>query len=158
MKQRAWLRPHLVVAGIVGLVFLVRVFVVPPDFGVGDRGYRFAWHRAGNEQDWKNVTVKYAGSETCAACHVENATAIKTSFHAPIQCENCHGPKLDHPADPAKLPIDTSRAQCLRCHFPLAYPTSGRAAILSVDPVEHNPDIDCVVCHNPHHPNLEAVK
>lgn len=156
--KRAYLRPILVVAAIVGLILLVRVFVVPKDFKVSDLGYRFGWHRAGNEQEWQNVTVKYAGSESCQPCHSENYDKIKTSFHATIQCENCHGPKLDHPSEPAKLPIDTSRTQCLRCHFPLGYPSSARAAIRSVDPAEHNPDIDCALCHNPHRPNLEERK
>jgi hypothetical protein len=125
---------------------------------VSDLGFRFGWHRIGNEQEWKNFAIKYQGTDYCAGCHEEKVANIKASFHKNIQCENCHGPALDHPSQPPKLPIDTSRAQCLRCHLPLAYPASGRATISSVDPATHNPDIDCSACHDPHHPNLEGRK
>jgi predicted CXXCH cytochrome family protein len=157
MKQ-SFLRPLLIVAAIVGLIFLVRVFVVPKDFGVGERGYRFAWHRASNEQDWKDFVVKYKGSELCAGCHDTNATSLAASPHRIIQCEDCHGPALDHPSDPGKLVIDRSRDLCLRCHYPLKYPTSGRAAIRGIDPEQHNPGIECSVCHNPHSPVLEGMR
>jgi predicted CXXCH cytochrome family protein len=149
-----FLRPLAIVVAIVGLVFLVRLFAVPKDFGSSDRGYRFGWHRASDEEYWKNVSVKYKGAEYCSACHDKNAASLAASPHRIIQCEDCHGPALDHPADPAKLVIDTSRALCLRCHYPLPYPTSGRAAIRGIDPEVHNPGIDCASCHNPHSPVL----
>jgi predicted CXXCH cytochrome family protein len=156
--KRSFLRPIGFFLAIVGLVFLIRVFVVPKDFGSGDRGYRFGWHRASSEDENKKLAVKYKGSDLCSACHDKNAASLAASPHRIIQCEDCHGPALDHPADPAKLAIDTSRALCLRCHYPLPYPSSGRAAIPGIDPEEHNPGIDCASCHNPHSPVLEGTR
>lgn len=139
-------------------ILIVRQFIVPQDFGIGERGYMYGLHRKSNEEDWKAVTVKYRSADYCKDCHSDNYTSIMRTPHAIIQCENCHGPALDHPSAPQKLHIDRSRAQCLRCHYPLPYPTSGRANIRGIDPEKHNPDIECVMCHNPHKPNLEGLR
>jgi predicted CXXCH cytochrome family protein len=152
------LRPLFVFLIVVGLILLSRVFLVPKDFGTNELGYRFGWHRAGNEQEWRDFKVKYAGSDYCMGCHDDKYSSIKSSPHQNIQCENCHGPAGDHPSDPPKLVIDTSRAQCLRCHFPLPYSSSDRSKIKGVDPETHNPGIDCSQCHNPHSPTAEARK
>lgn len=159
------LRPLIVVIGIVALILAARIFYVPKDFGVHERGYMYGWFRKSNEEDWKKFKVKYQGTEYCKSCHDDKYTSIKKSPHRVIQCENCHGPAgtpegIVH-YDPDKLPklaIDRSRKQCLRCHFPLPYPTSGRAKIPGVDPERHNPDIECSMCHNPHNPNLEGLR
>ena len=157
MKSHVF-RPLWIVFGIVGAVLIARFFYVPKDFGVHERGYMYGWYREGNIEDWKNVKIKYQGSDYCKNCHPDKSESISMTPHAIIQCENCHGPALDHPSDPPKLTIDKSRALCLRCHFPLPYPTTGRANIRGVDPETHNPDIECVMCHNPHKPSLEGVK
>ena len=156
-------RPLLVVAAVVALILVARVFLVPKDFTIGERGYRFGWHRLGNEQDWKNFTVKYQGNDYCAACHGDKIEAIKASPHADIQCENCHGPAVrmvdgvakQHPADIDKLEVDTNPALCQRCHAPLPYASSGRSKIRYMDPV---PDGECMACHNPHTTTMEAAK
>jgi len=136
---------------------LVRTFYVPRDFGVFERGYMYGWHRKGNEGDWKNFKVKYQGKEYCKDCHSDKYTKINKTPHKIIECENCHGPAIDHPSDPPKLTIDKSRAHCLRCHYPLPYPTSGRAKIRGIDPAVHNPDVECATCHNPHNP-MEGLR
>ena len=151
------LRPFIVFLGIVALILIARVFLVPKDFGVGERGYMYGWHRKGNEEDWKKFKVKYMGKEYCKDCHPDKYDSINKTPHMIIQCENCHGPAIDHPSDPPKLVIDKSRANCLRCHFPLPYPTSGRSKIRGIDPDKHNPDIECSTCHNPHNP-MEGLK
>src|SRR5512139_237613 len=113
MKNHVW-RPLFVVIGIVALILAARIVYVPKDFGAHERGYMYGWHRKANEEDWKKVTVKYQGAE---------------------YCENCHGPAgrpdgVLHPDEKLpKLDIDRSREHCLRCHFPLKYSTSRRAAI-----------------------------
>jgi predicted CXXCH cytochrome family protein len=112
----------------------------------------YGWHRHSNEEDWKKFKVKYMGKEYCKECHSDKYDSINKTPHRIIQCENCHGPAIDHPSDPPKLVIDKSRALCLRCHFPLPYPTSGRANIRGIDPDKHNPDMECATCHNPHNP------
>jgi predicted CXXCH cytochrome family protein len=157
MKSHVF-RPLWIVFGIIGAVLIARLFYVPKDFGVHERGYMYGWYREGNIGDWKNFKIKYQGSDYCKNCHPDKSESIAMTPHALIQCENCHGPAIDHPSDPPKLTIDRSREQCLRCHYPLPYPTSGRANIRGVDPDTHNPGIECVMCHNPHKPSLEGLK
>lgn len=152
------LRPLWVVLGLVAIVLVVRGFYVPSGFGVHERGYMYGWYRAANIEDWKKVAVKYQGRDYCKTCHPDRHESISMTPHAIIQCENCHGPALGHPAGPPKLAIDRSRGLCLRCHTSLPYPTSGRADIRGIDPERHNPDIECVSCHDPHKPGLEALK
>ena len=158
MKTHVY-RPLIVVLFIIAFILLVRFFYVPKDFGVYERGYMYGWYRQGNIEDWSNgVKVKYQGSDYCKECHSDKYESIMMTPHAIIQCENCHGPAVEHPSEPPKLPIDRSRGQCLRCHYSLPYPTSGRANIRGIDPAEHNKDIECVSCHNPHKPSLEGLK
>jgi len=152
------LRPLWVVLGLVAIVLIARTFYVPASFGVHERGYMYGWYRADNAEDWKKVTVKYQGSDYCKTCHPDKYESISMTPHAIIQCESCHGPAKEHPAEPSKLAIDKSRRLCLRCHASLPYPTSGRANIRGIDPDMHNPDIECVMCHNPHKPALEGLK
>lgn len=163
MKNHVF-RPLIVVLGIVALILIARVFYVPKDFGIGERGYMYGWHRGGNVEEWKQFKVKYQGTEYCKDCHEKNYSSIKKTPHQIIPCEDCHGPAgtpegIIHydPDKRPKLAIDKSRAQCLRCHFPLPYPTSLRAKIKGVDPDKHNPGIECSSCHNPHNP-MEGLR
>jgi predicted CXXCH cytochrome family protein len=153
MGNHVW-RPLFVVIGIVVIILAARFFYVPHDFGIHERGFMYGWYREGNIEDWKKVKVKYQGRDYCKDCHSDKYESIMQSPHAIIQCENCHGAAMDHPTDPPKLTIDRSRQLCLRCHFPLRYPTSGRSKIRGIDPDKHNPDFQCSTCHNPHKPNL----
>jgi hypothetical protein len=164
MKNHVF-RPLFAVIGIIVLVLAARMFYVPKDFGVHERGYMYGWYRQANIEDWKKIQVKYQGAEYCKDCHEKNYAGIKKSPHQNIQCENCHGPAgrpdgtLHFDSDKLpKLTIDKSRQQCLRCHYPLPYPSSGRSKIKGVDPEKHNPDIECSMCHNPHHPNLGGMR
>lgn len=156
MKNHVW-RPLFVVIGIVGLILVFRVFYVPNDFGIQDRGYTFGFHRLGNEQDWKNFPAKYKSTSYCNECHDDKVASISVSPHAMLPCENCHGPALNHPENPEKLPIDRSRDLCIRCHSALYMPSSGRNDIPGIDPKMHNPDTACSECHNPHNPSLEEM-
>jgi predicted CXXCH cytochrome family protein len=162
MKSRLWKshvwRPLIVVVVLVIILVLVRQFIyVPKDFGVHDLGYTYGWYRQGDIQDWKDVTVKYQGRDYCKTCHQTEVGLLASSPHTIIQCENCHGPAVGHPADPPKLAIDTTRELCLRCHALLPYAASGRAVIKGIDPTSHNPGIECVQCHNPHKANLPGA-
>ena len=152
------LRPLWIVFILVVLVLIARFFYVPKDFGVHERGYMYGWYRKGNIEEWENFKIKYQGADYCKTCHPDKYDSMMMTPHAIIQCENCHGPAIDHPAEPPKLTIDKSRALCLRCHYPLPYPSTGRANIRGIDPDTHNPDIECVMCHNPHKPSLEGLK
>lgn len=154
MKKHV-LRPLWLALGLIALVLVVRHFMVPKDFGVHGRNFTYGYFRLGAIDDWRNVPVKYRGREQCQECHADRATENRDGSHAGIECENCHGPALAHPDNPAKLTIDRSRSLCLRCHGRLAYPGSLRGELPGIDPAGHNPDGQCRECHNPHHPDLE---
>ena len=156
VSSHAW-RPLLVFVAIVALLLTVRHFYVPNDFGVHERGYTYGWYRGLSVGDWKWLPIKYQGRESCAECHRKQVVSIRDMPHASIQCENCHGPALDHPSDPAKLTIDTTRELCLRCHASLPYPSSARGGLRSIDPATHNPGQPCVECHSPHQPTLDHL-
>ena len=157
MKSHVW-RPLYIVLGVIVLVLLARTILVPKDFGIGERGYMYGWHRKGNEADWKAVQVKYKTMEYCKDCHEDKYNDLRQSPHAAIQCENCHGPALGHPDDPATLTIDRHRDLCIRCHASLPYKASGRGAIRGINPETHHPEAECVLCHYPHNPKLEAKR
>ena len=157
MKSHVW-RPLYIIIGVVVLILVVREFAVPNDFGIYERGFMYGFHRKSDEDYWKAFKVKYSFvSDYCQDCHSDKYSIMKTP-HAIIHCENCHGPVLDHPSAPPKLTIDKRRELCLRCHATLPYPTSERAKIRGIDPLNHNPGIECSTCHNPHMPNLEGMK
>jgi hypothetical protein len=147
----------LVVIGIVVLILLAREIYVPDDFGTHERGYMYSYHRSGNVDEWKAFAIKYQGTEYCQGCHEDKTESLSASPHTMIPCENCHGAALDHPDDPEKLVIDRSRDLCLRCHAALTMPGSGRRHIPGIDPQQHNTDIECSACHNPHNPNLAEI-
>ncbi len=156
MKNHAW-RPLVVAIGAVALLLTVRAIVVPSDFGVNGSGFTYGFHRKSNIDEWKQFKVKYREKEYCRECHEEKVEENLTSPHSIIQCENCHGPAIDHPVDPESLAIEGTRLLCLRCHAFLPYPQSNRADMPYVDPNDHNPGENCISCHNPHHPNLEEM-
>ncbi|MEW6427603.1 MAG: cytochrome c3 family protein [Thermodesulfobacteriota bacterium] len=151
------LRPLWVSIALVLLILVVRAVRVPADFGVNGRNFTYGFFRAGSVDDWKAFKVKYKGKEYCNDCHDDKVAANASSPHAAIECENCHGPAIDHPDNPEKLVIDRSRELCLRCHARLAYPNTLRGGIKGIDPAEHNAGEECAGCHNPHHPNLEEM-
>ncbi len=151
MKSHVW-RPFFVALGIVALILTVRMFLVPSDFGIYERGYMYGMHRKSNEAEWQAVKVKYKTAASCKECHEHNYSDIKASPHANISCENCHGPLLDHPKDPMGLSIDRSRQLCLRCHLILSYKASDRGSLKGINPDMHNPGAECVMCHVPHNP------
>ncbi len=157
MRNHVW-RPLYLVIGVIAFILLVGTLVVPKDFGIHESGYMYGWHRKGNEAEWQQVKVKYQTSAYCKDCHSKNYNSIQKSPHHIIPCEDCHGPGAGHPDNPSKLPIDRRRELCLRCHFRLPYPSSGRNAIPGIDPVEHNPETECALCHNPHNPSLAEMQ
>jgi len=128
--------------------------MVPSDFGVGERGFMYSYHRKSNVDEWKAFKVKYQTKEYCMDCHEDKYNANMASKHKLIQCENCHGPAIEHPENPEKLIIDRSRSQCIRCHAILPYASSQRSKIKGIDPSEHNVEDECSTCHDPHSPDL----
>jgi hypothetical protein len=148
------LRPLWVFLAVIVLTLFARPFIVPSDFGIGDRGFMYSFHRLSNDDEWKAFKVKYRTKEYCKECHEDKYESNMASKHKIIQCENCHGPAIDHPDDPERLVIDRRRALCIRCHSLLPYPDNPRGDINGIDPEEHNVDEVCVECHDPHEPDL----
>ncbi|MGP8152552.1 MAG: cytochrome c3 family protein [Smithella sp.] len=144
------LRPLYVILALAAIILIARIFLVPDDFGIHEKGYTYGWYRKANIEEWKSVAVKYRGGEYCQACHMKQGGKIVSSPHKIIECENCHGPAIGHPSNPLKLSLDRSRSLCLRCHAYLPYLTSRRSEIKGIDPDRHNPGLECVICHNPH--------
>jgi predicted CXXCH cytochrome family protein len=157
LMEKHVLRPFWVLLAAIILILLIRQLMVPDDFGIHGKNFTYGYHRLGNIEEWKNFPVKYSGGKTCLECHPENTTDIVSSRHKNIQCENCHGPATGHPDNTESLPIERDRQLCLRCHAILAYPTSQRAAIKGITSEDHNPELFCGECHNPHRPDLEGM-
>jgi hypothetical protein len=149
------LRPLYLAVVVVASVLIARVFLVPEDFGVHGDSFTYNFYRLSNVQEWKDFPVKYQGRKRCARCHKDNSAEHAASKHAAIECENCHGPGVDHPKKVKKLVVDGSRDQCLRCHQRLDYPSSQRGELPGVDGAKHKKKFECRKCHNPHHPDLE---
>jgi len=148
------LRPLWAVLALVLVILVLRTFVVPEDFGIGERGYMYGWHRASDPQYWQGISVKLRGREYCKQCHPAQFTQNGESPHRIIQCENCHGLAGQHPGAVPKLTVDRSRDLCLRCHERLAYPSSQRGEIRGVSGATHNQGVECAKCHKPHKPTL----
>ncbi len=149
-------RPLYLIIAVIGLILLARFVIVPPDFGIYERGFMYGFHRRSNEKEWEAFKVKFRTRKYCKDCHPDKYENIMKSKHHIIQCENCHGPAFDHPENPPKLEINKARSLCLRCHTKLPYPTSQRGKIKGINPEKHNPEMECVMCHNPHKPDMEG--
>ena len=152
----------MVLAVVVGIL-VFRLFYVPNDFGSGEYGFMYSFHRQSNVEEWANQPVKYRDTgkqkmhEYCGECHGDVVDIRTEDLHGTIACENCHGPALEHPEDPEMLIIDRGRDVCLRCHTLLPYTTSERKRIPGIDPATHNTEFVCVDCHDPHNPRLEDM-
>ena len=144
---------HLIRAGILVLIVIcafvtARKFMVPSDFG------KYGHYRASALDDIAAVTLKYAGAQSCPACHGKEASARSSSAHRAVSCENCHGPLAAHAANPKggkPARPGKTREFCGRCHYKNA---SRPRAFPQVDGESHNPGMACAECHNPHSPKL----
>lgn len=150
------LRPLWVAIGLIAIILVVREVLVPDDFGVHGQNFTYGYHRLSNIQEWKDFPVKYQGRDSCVECHKENVRTVRRSPHKQVECENCHGPAIDHPDVVEFLPLDTSRELCLRCHAFLDYPNNSRADMSSIRDRTHKRRRDCVKCHNPHDPREDV--
>jgi len=151
MKNHVW-RPLYIALLLVAAGVIATYLLVPEDFGVHERGYMYGWYRKSNEKEWQAVTVKYHTTASCIPCHRDKYDDIRNSPHGTINCENCHGPLLEHPKSPLTLEINRSRSLCLRCHTRLPYNGSLRGSFKGINPETHHPQAECMMCHYPHNP------
>ena len=102
---------------------------------------------------------KFAGQETCATCHDEEAKKFGENPHSKlalahgkngVTCEGCHGPGKAHSEDgdaakiinPAKISGKQADALCLNCHAG-QHPNFDRSAHAKAN-------VGCVSCHSVH--------
>jgi predicted CXXCH cytochrome family protein len=154
--KRHVLHPLWVAIGLVGLIFIARIFMVPDDFGVHGDSFTYNYHRLSNVQEWMDFPVKYQGRESCIECHKENVRSHRRSPHKRVECENCHGPSGNHPDDVEYLPLNKERALCMRCHASLEYPDAARSDLPAIHDRRHKRRRECVECHNPHDPREDV--
>jgi len=112
------------------------------------------------------VAADFAGSETCALCHVDIAKKFGDNPHSKLAlmhggtgatCESCHGPGAAHVAsggDVTKI-LQLSKAStkqidatCLGCHVG-AHPNFERSPHFKAG-------VSCISCHSVHAPGEEA--
>jgi len=117
----------------------------------------------------------YIGSETCKACHEEQAKKLDATLHGRVlgdkgrtaiqqhNCESCHGPgskHLEDQANPAnnirfgpKSPLSAAdqNAVCLQCH------QRGRRMLWQGS--QHDArDVSCVTCHSIKSPKSQRAQ
>jgi hypothetical protein len=83
-------------------------------------------------------------------CHDDVQAIIENDVHASLSCLICHGPGLAHTEDPTPDNIEKrgTREFCGTCHqINAARPME---VITQIDINEHNTELDCIDCHNPH--------
>ena len=122
---------------------------MPSDFG------KYGHYRAGALDDLRARPVKFAGHETCEACHSDQAAEKSKGKHARVGCEACHGPLAKHAEDPTSLvpqKPDTA-VLCVRCHEANTAKPKGFPQVVSAD---HANGLPCNTCHKPHIPKLSS--
>jgi hypothetical protein len=145
-------RAHLFrVAALFGLglavFFAIRTQVVPSDFGM------YGHYRAGALDAARARPITYAGQVACVECHSDVGDERKTSSHARVACESCHGPLAKHASgdDEAKPERPDGRSTCLRCHLESRSKPAWFPQIVLKDHADEGP---CIACHKPHAPKL----
>ncbi len=144
IPSQIW-KPFTIFIVIIALFVFVRGFMVPSSFG------QYGRFRGDALGEIASKPVHYAGKKSCVDCHDKRVEEVNNSKHASQSCETCHGPSQNHVDDPSVVPPLKmgSNEWCLKCHSsnpsrPKAFP--------QVVASKHNPEVNCVECHNPHHP------
>jgi hypothetical protein len=134
---------------IVGF-FVMRYYLVPPDFGL------FGHYRASAITEELSKEIKYSGHGVCEDCHDDIVAEKDKSYHRRVECEVCHGPAAAHLDDPEgnRLPAPRERGYCPLCHEYLPSRPTGFPQIVSES---HNPRMACVSCHDAHDPRPPSV-
>jgi len=125
---------------------LLRQLLIPESFG--EHGH----YRFDAVFDNQNKVLHFAGAEVCADCHEDEAINLHQDKHGMISCETCHGPGLKHIETESSEFIEKNnrREFCGLCHA-LNY-ARGSSVVVQIKLDEHNPEKNCVECHNPHKP------
>ena len=130
-------------AGI--LIFVViRTFLVPRSFG------QYGHYRGNAIAEIAARPIRFAGHQTCEACHTDVLEKKKNGKHAQVNCEACHGALARHADDPSFDPGKPDTAVlCVRCH---AASAAKPKLFPQVAAAEHSGGLACQTCHQPHNP------
>jgi len=130
------------------LFLLIRGHVVPRSFG------QYGHYRANAIPEIGSHAVKFAGHQTCEACHTDVLDQKKNGMHAHVNCEACHGAQAMHADDPASVtPAKLNTAVlCMRCHAASAARPKSFPQVAS----DHSSGVPCETCHQPHSPAIGA--
>jgi len=171
-------------AGIFILMFVVflvvRHFVVPKTFG------QYGHYRAAAIGEIAAHPAKYAGHETCEACHSDVVEKKMAGKHAHVNCEACHGAIYTTlPAEKPKMnpyerfvamfipPLPPDPPLLRHAEDPMSVkPVLPDTAVLcakchtasaakpknfpQVVPADHSGGAPCDACHQPHNPAIDA--
>jgi hypothetical protein len=148
MKEAAHLiRIAVILVAGAGIFAIARQSIVPAGFG------QYGHYRSGALLENRVKSTAYAGRAACQLCHEETYNVLKTSRHALIGCEACHGPQFRHSEDPtAQKPVlPDTHTLCARCHEK----TVARPRFIpQLVAREHSGGEPCKSCHQPHSPKI----
>jgi hypothetical protein len=105
-----------------------------------------------------------AGSDSCAACHEEEARLWRYGAHRVVECERCHGPGAGHARGGGGRMSLGDADLCLSCHAQGAGSSGNVVSTIEsfeahLRALERDHKIkldrqksgtDCVYCHDPH--------
>ena len=130
----------------VTVFILIQRALTPDSFG------KYGHDRANSIDENKIRTSYYKGEEACASCHQELYDLVDSDLHAEINCESCHPPKIDAFTDCEVMPpiVEGNNDFCAACHA--TNPGRLKRGVPQLDFKEHEPDKNCIDCHNPHAP------
>jgi hypothetical protein len=148
MKEAAHLiRLAVLLTAGLGVFAIARQSIVPAGFG------QYGHYRAGALAENRKKPLVYAGREACQTCHEDVAGVLKTSRHADIGCEACHGPQFRHAdnMEAQKPALPDTAVLCSGCHEKNA----ARPTFLpQVVAAEHSGGEPCKSCHKAHSPKF----
>jgi len=120
-----------------------------------DSFYRFGHYRADSVSEIVDREVAFQTPRACVTCHALRHAEWSGNAHKTVICEVCHGVAKGHPLQ-AKVAIPVSTVQlCTQCHEAMA----GRplTSIRQITVSRHPARPDCIACHNPHAPKIDAT-
>lgn len=147
---------HLRRALAVLIAVLLFIFVVPRIMPTEEALQPFGFYRVGNNSgEWANQTPQYVDTARCNTCHQDKYATWQQAKHSTVSCETCHGPGRAHIEAQARPIVDNSREACGVCHGQLP---SRPKDFPQVDLATHNVPTTCTTCHNPHAPQVTALR
>jgi hypothetical protein len=127
------------------VIFLVaRHYIVPKSFG------QYGHYRGAAIGEIGERPARFAGHQTCEACHTDAAEMKKTGKHAHVNCEACHGALIQRLPNPETPKLNLYQ-RVVAMIVPPAPPTplflSHADDPTSVKPILPDTAVLCAQCH-----------